>query len=75
MDSIGFFIPQQKGPCLLSGVYVNDEGGNHPPHVETRVKDRKRYLTLWARGFQPCTVRSFQRKAFELTGNFLTVLM
>ena len=47
------FIPQQKGSCLLSGVYVNDERGNHPPHVETRVKDRKRYLTLWAPGFQP----------------------
>ena len=49
-----FFIPQQKGPCLLSGVYVNYERGNHPPHlVETRVKDCKRYLSLRARGFQP----------------------
>ena len=46
MDSL-FFIPQQKGPCLLSGVYVNYKRGNHSPHhVETRVKDRKRYLTL-----------------------------
>ena len=53
MDSIVFFIPQQKGPCLLSGVFVNEERGNHPPHVETRVKDRKRYLTFWVRGFQP----------------------
>ena len=41
-----FFIPQQKGPCLLSGVYVNDKRGNHPPHVETRVKDRKRVTLL-----------------------------
>ena len=38
---------------MLSGVYVNDERGNHPPYVEIRVKDRKRYPTLWARGFQP----------------------
>ena len=57
------FAAKQKGPCLLSGVNVNDERGNHPPHVETRVKDCKRYLTLWARGFQPSAVGSFQRKA------------
>ena len=41
---------------MLSGVYVNYERENHPPHppyhAETRVKDRKGYLTLWARGFQ-----------------------
>ena len=43
------FAAKQKGPCLLSGVNVNDERGNHPPHVETRVKYRKRYLTLRAR--------------------------
>ena len=48
-----FFIPQQKGPCLLSGVYVNDERENHPPHVETRVKDCKRYLNFWVRDIQP----------------------
>ena len=34
---------------LISGVNVNDERGNHPPHIETRVKYRKRYLTLRAR--------------------------
>ena len=43
------FAAKQKGPCLLSGVNVNDERGNHPTHVETRVKYRKRYLTLQAR--------------------------
>ena len=58
-----FFTQQQKGPCLLSGVNVNDEREYHPSHVETRVNDRKRYLILWARGFRPCAVRSFQRKA------------
>ena len=42
------FAAKQKGPCLLSGVNVYDERGNHPPHVETRVKYRKRYLTLRA---------------------------
>ena len=37
---------------MLSGVYVNYERGDHPPHyVETRVKNRKRYLTVG--GFQP----------------------
>ena len=43
------FAAKQKGPCLLSGVNVNDERGNYPPHVETRVKYSKRYLTLRAR--------------------------
>ena len=52
MDSIVFYTATES-PCLLSGVYVNEERGNHPPHVETRVKDRKRSLTLWVRGFQP----------------------
>ena len=68
MDSI-VFIPQQRGPCLLSGVYVNDKTGNHPPHVETRVKDRERYVTLWARGFQKFPTESL------FTRNFLSVLV
>ena len=40
-----FFIPQQKGPRLLSGVYVNYERGD-------RVKDRKAtvYLGNFAQG-------------------------
>ena len=52
MDSIVFYTAPERS-CLLSGVNVNDERGNHPPDVETHVEDRKRYLTLWARGFQP----------------------
>ena len=61
--TVSFFTQQQKVPCLLSGVNVNGERENHPPQVETRVKDRKRYVTLLARGSQSYVVRSFQRKA------------
>ena len=53
-------MPQQKGPCLLSGVYVNYERGNHSPHhVETRFKTAN--VTLL------CGLVVFRRKRLEVS--------